>query len=150
MIGAKHKLYQHCVNFLDERISVAREAIREAQASANDETKSSAGDKYETGRAMMQLEIEKNTVQLQEARKQREILENIAIDHVTQTIQLGSFVITESETFFLAISIGLQVIDGKRYAIISPATPIGKSLVGLKVGDKFIFAGKQLTILQIL
>jgi hypothetical protein len=67
----KIKLYQYCVEFIDKRIAGAREAIQIAQDSANEETKSSAGDKYETGRAMAQLEIEKNTTQLEEALKQK-------------------------------------------------------------------------------
>jgi len=50
--------------YIDQRIDAAKKAIGEAQASANEETKSSAGDKYETGRAMMQLAIEQNSTQL--------------------------------------------------------------------------------------
>jgi hypothetical protein len=52
-----------------QRIASAEEAIRMAQESANQEGKSSAGDKYETGRAMAQLEIEKASGQLAEANK---------------------------------------------------------------------------------
>jgi hypothetical protein len=133
MIELKRKLYDHCVKFIDKRIDTAREAIRIAQESANDETKSSAGDKYETGRAMMQLEIEKNMMQLQEALKQKEILESIDLDRAAATIQLGSLAVTDDELFFIAISLGLQVIDKNRYAIISPSTPIGKNSMDVRL-----------------
>jgi sortase (surface protein transpeptidase) len=55
----KTRLHSLCVSYVGQRIETAQRAIAIAQASANEETKSSAGDKYETGRAMAQLEIEK-------------------------------------------------------------------------------------------
>ena len=59
MTTIKQTLYNFCVTYINQRMATAQQAIHTAQASANEETKSSAGDKYETGRAMMQLEIEK-------------------------------------------------------------------------------------------
>ena len=64
--------------YVHERIAATQEAIYTAQLSANEETKSSAGDKYETGRAMAQLEIEKNTAQLAEALKLKQMLKQIS------------------------------------------------------------------------
>ncbi|MEJ0032235.1 MAG: hypothetical protein WDO15_18500 [Bacteroidota bacterium] len=60
-------LYHLCLEFIDNRIKTIRNAISETQASADEETKSSAGDKYETGLSMMQLDMEKQAEQLQEA-----------------------------------------------------------------------------------
>jgi len=59
-------LYQACFEFIDNRIKTIRQAIQETQASADQETKSSAGDKYETGLSMMQLDMEKQAEQLAE------------------------------------------------------------------------------------
>ena len=75
MSEIKRKLYQHCINFVDKRIAAAKETIAMAQESANEDTKSSAGDKYETGRAMAQLEIEKTAGQLEEALKDKKLLD---------------------------------------------------------------------------
>ena len=149
MIGLKQKLYHHCQDFLDKRIFNAREAIRIAQESANDETKSSAGDKYETGRAMMQLEIEKNATQLEEALKQKVILDSINVEHQPVKIQIGSLVFTDHRNFFLAISVGLVVIEDKSFAVVSAQSPIGSKLIGLKSGDTFSFGNKTYKVGQI-
>jgi hypothetical protein len=67
--NVKVELIKACYDFINRRIETIQGVISAAQDSANDETKSSAGDKYETGRAMMQLEIENNSKQLTEALK---------------------------------------------------------------------------------
>ena len=53
-LDLKKGLYTEVSRLLTEKIRVAETAMQAAQASANEETKSSAGDKYETGRAMAQ------------------------------------------------------------------------------------------------
>ena len=63
----KEKLHDACVAYVDERISFLNETIKETQNSANNESKSSMGDKYETTRSMMHLENEQMSIQLKEA-----------------------------------------------------------------------------------
>ena len=67
MKSIKQELYKLCQTYIQQRILTAKQAIEAAQQAANNETKSSSGDKYETGRAMMQLEIEKDSAQLSES-----------------------------------------------------------------------------------
>ena len=67
----KEELFKHCLNYVEECINTAQLAIEDARSSANDDTKSSAGDKFETGREMMQQEIDRNRKQLEEAKKMR-------------------------------------------------------------------------------
>ena len=146
MTDTKQQLYQLCVAYIEQRIDTAQEAIRIAQTSANDETKSSAGDKYETGRAMMQLEIEKNTVQLAEAIKLKQLLQQINPDKETTSVQLGSMVTTNQGNFYIAISAGQLTLKGKTYFAISASTPIGIKLMGQQKGAQFIFNNKTYTI----
>ena len=126
-----------------------QEAISGAQNSANEETKSSAGDKYETGRAMAQLEIEKNMTQLAEAKRLKQTLEQIAPDKITHLIQLGSLVLTNHGNFYVAISAGPFTIQNKSYLAISPASPIGLKMMGLREKDSFSLNGKEFNIQQI-
>ena len=46
----KQQLYSLCLKQIEQKISNAQSAIDSATESANDDTKSSAGDKHETGR----------------------------------------------------------------------------------------------------
>ena len=55
---AKKRLYDHCRAYIDGLLTVAEEGIAEAQKAASQEGKSSAGDKFETHRAMMHLQLE--------------------------------------------------------------------------------------------
>ncbi|MEI9918290.1 MAG: 3-oxoacyl-ACP synthase [Bacteroidota bacterium] len=143
-------LYQLCLEFIDNRIKAIRDAISETQASADEETKSSAGDKYETGLSMMQLDMEKQAEQLQEAIRTRNSLEQVKIlDEVnghTGAIRPGNAVETSNGNFYVAISAGQLKTNGQMYFAVSAATPIGSKLMGLKTGDKFSFNGKDYTI----
>src|SRR5690606_34304897 len=97
----KPALYRLCEEYVDKRIASCRDAIIEAQAAANEETKSSSGDKYETGRAMMQLEIEKNGEQLAQSVKLKSMLTRINPDMRTASVQPGSLVLTDRGAFYI-------------------------------------------------
>ncbi len=134
----KKKLLQYCFDFIDQRIAAAREAIRMAQQSANEETKSSSGDKYETGRAMAQLEIEKINSHMSAALVQKSFLEHLDIAS-SEKIRLGSLVFTDRGNFFIAVSVGRVDIEGIEVTVVSAQSPIGKSLLTLRAGDAFAF-----------
>ena len=135
----KQELYNLCQDYIDKRIQAARQAIADAQQSANEESKSSSGDKYETGRAMMQLDIEKNTQQLSESLKLKNALDQIQIGNPSLSVHPGSLVVTDSEAFFIAISLGKVTLHDRTYLVISPGSPLGKELLGLSVGDAMTF-----------
>jgi transcription elongation GreA/GreB family factor len=149
VLGVKQQLYDYCQAYISKRITTAREAIRASQDAANDETKSSAGDKYETGRAMMQLEMEKDSAQLAEAMKLKNQLDQIAINKRPPSIQPGCLVITNQGNFFVALSVGQLVVENTKYYAISMESPIGAKLKGLKQGDFFEFNTKTYKIEQV-
>ena len=150
MITLKQQLYDLCLHYVKQRIDTAQKAIQIAQASANEETKSSAGDKYETGRAMMQLEIEKNTVQLNEAMKLKQVLDRFDATRPTTSVHLGSLVITDYHSYYLAISAGQLVIKNKTYLAIAPTSPIGMQLTGKQAGETFLFNGRTIKIEEVI
>lgn len=120
-----------------------------AQASANEETKSSAGDKYETGRAMMQLELEKNAVQLAEATKLKLTLDQIDPGKKSDVVQLGSLVSTTQGHYYISISAGKFDMKGTTVFAVSAASPVGAKLLGLKKGDNVDFNGKTFLITEV-
>ena len=124
-------------------MQAAQQAIDEAQKASNDDTKSSAGDKYETGRAMMQQETDRNLLQLNEANKLKVALNQFGTSSVSDTVETGSLVITNNGNFYIAISAGVLTADNETYFAVSPASPVGLKLRGLKTGNEFILNGKQ-------
>ena len=145
----KKEIYNKCVKIAQQKVADLSAIIKEAQNAANNETKSSAGDKHETGRAMAQLETEKLTKQLAEALKLEQILSQINPDMEHQQVGLGSLVTTNNGQFFIAASIGKVVLGSITYFAISSVSPIGKLLIGLKREDTFSFNGKSYIILNI-
>jgi transcription elongation GreA/GreB family factor len=150
LTSIKQQLHTKCLEYINERIAAAQEAIQTAQRSANEETKSSAGDKYETGRAMAQLEIEKNTIQLGESKKLKQVLDQISVKRESSVISMGSVVFTNQGNFFIAISAGQFVIETETYFAISPNSPIGQRLMGLHANESLLFNKKEYQISRIL
>ena len=135
----KQELYKLCLEYTNRRIESCRNAIAEAQTAANQETKSSSGDKYETGRAMAQLDIEKNANQLSESLRLRNALDQIRIGNSAGSVQAGSLVITDRGSFFIAISLGKVTLQNQTCFVIAPSSPLGLQLMGSKVGDTVVF-----------
>ena len=146
MTNVKQALYDYCWQYVEQRRARLQEEIHLIQASANEETKSSAGDKYETGRSMAQLEIERNSQQLNEANKLQQVLKGITPDHVSDVVIPGSVVHTSHGVFYIAISIGVFTLEEKQFLIISSDSPIGKLLMGRKVGDTITWNKMTYTI----
>ncbi len=145
----KRQLYQYCQSQLSERIERTRAAYQDAQEAANEETKSSAGDKYETGRSMMLQEMDKHGQYLSETMKLKNALDQLDVYDKSKIISQGSLVVTNNGIFYLAISMGSVNLEGKQYFIISPVSPIGNKLMGLQAGDSFDLNGRQFSINEV-
>ncbi len=138
-IQTKQALLKRCEAYVQQRIQTARQAMEAAQESANAEEKSSAGDKYETGRAMAQLERDRHAHLLAEAQKLDGELSRLNVEKVYTTVQPGCLVTTNGGRFFVSISAGKLTLDGADYVAVSPASPIATALSGRKAGDAVVF-----------
>lgn len=145
----KQKLLSTCKDYVNQRLDKLREQIKSLEVSLHSETKSSAGDKHETGRAMVQLELEKTGRQLFEAEKLEKLISKVSIENQSAFIKLGSMVITSQVNYFIAISVGKLEVKNVPYYAIAPDTPIGKLLLGKKVEDEVFFNGTYFRILKI-
>ena len=146
MSDLKKELYNQCVSYVRKSMDAAELGIKEAQKASNEDTKSSAGDKYETGRAIMQQETNRNLAQLNEANKLMVALNRISITGAADKAETGSVIITNNGNFYLAISAGSLSVNGKTYFAVSPASPVGLMLAGKAAGDSFTLNGKQYSI----
>lgn len=149
MATLKKHIHNKLVTIAQQQVSNLKVIIQEAQDAANNETKSSAGDKHETGRAMAQLETEKLNAQLSEALKLTETLSKINPSQEHKIIGLGSLVITNNGNFFIGASLGKIEHKGLIYFAISAVSPIGQLLVKKKETEIFSFNGKNYIILDI-
>ncbi|OSY88979.1 3-oxoacyl-ACP synthase [Tenacibaculum holothuriorum] len=148
-MSLKEKLYLQCLEFVNKRLATVEATISSNQKALESETKSSAGDKHETGRAMLQLEMEKASQQLVGIQQMKETLAKINASEENRIACLGSIITTTSHNYFLSISAGNLNVDKKNYFAISPASPIGRQLLGKKTGEQFLFNGKEFSIVAI-
>lgn len=146
----KKELHQACLAELQTRIDRIRLAVEEIQAAANEETKSSAGDKFETGRAMMQQEKDKMAHQLAINVSWKNQLNLLNPAETQELVAIGSLVITQEGKYYLSIPLGKLKLAGQTYFAISLASPIGKALLNKKAGDEIVFQQRKISILRIL
>lgn len=148
-MNIKEELFRECVAYVNKRMKTVEEIISSNKKALQSETKSSAGDKHETGRAMLQLEMEKAGQQLNGIEKMKETLSKINLTNITQAAHLGNVVITDKNLYFLSISSGQLIVADKIYFSVSVSSPIGRLLLGKKVGEFFTFNGNKQIIKEI-
>jgi transcription elongation GreA/GreB family factor len=148
-MSLKEELYKQCENFVNKRLQTIEEIISSNQKALQSETKSSAGDKHETGRAMLQLEMEKAGQQLAGITQMKETLAKVDISKSSKIVHLGSLIYTDKTSYFLSISAGKLSIENKELYAISAASPIGKMLLGKLEQDEIYFNGNKIKIEKI-
>lgn len=136
--------------FLEGKISGLQEALKDTQDSANSETKSSAGDKHETSRAMAQLENERLSKQLSILTQQVEVLQKINPESISKKIGLGTVVECEDNVFFISTGLGKIKLNGNTFFAIASNSPVGKNLLGKGVGDNIQLGNSNDTIIKII
>lgn len=146
MSTLKEQLYGLCEEYISKREAEIKRAILEVRESANNETKSSAGDKYETSREVMQQEENMNMARLNELKKLKATLEQISPTQKGDSVVPGSLVYTNNGNFYISISAGQLKVDGVAYYAISAASPVGIKLVGQKTGGSFELNGKRFLV----
>ena len=149
MEAIKSELYKLCQQFIEQRIETAETALEQAREASNDDTKSSAGDKFETTREMMQQDITRNKSLLMDARQNLQVLASIKDFPASDTIKNGSLVFTSEGNFYISISAGQLKLEGNTYFAISALSPIGQLLLGKKAADTVKFNQKEYKILEV-
>lgn len=145
----KHIVHQTVVAKIRSRITDLQFALNDAMEATSDDSKSTAGDKHETSRAMAHLEQEKLGNQYSEAIKLLEILRRIDPSINTNTIRIGSLAETSMGWFYLSVGLGQVDIGGKTVFCLTPLAPFGQFLLGKKTGDQLEWQGKEVRVLYV-
>jgi len=145
----KKQILDKIISIIDERIKSTKLAIAFAKESRDNETKCSSGDKYETGRTMMNFELEKTRVLLNKTLSIKNDLLQIDLHKKHDKVTFGSLVFTNNGNYFISIAIGKIEVANETFYSISLASPIGKLLNNKTKDDKFSFQNREITILKI-
>lgn len=131
----KQKVYGQYLQSISDKISLLRSTLDDLKESSSNETKSTAGDKHETALAMLQIEQKNISQQLKEALDQRVLFQQIDPTITRQEVGSGSLLKTNRGYLLLSIALGKKIVDGVTIIAISPRSPLGQKLIGLKVND---------------
>jgi transcription elongation GreA/GreB family factor len=142
----KAGLLAYCQNFVEQKYQTLLSEYRIYQDSAANETKSTAGDKHDTSKSMMQLEQEKLGQQMKQLIQQKKILENLDIRRVTDKVEFGCVVETDNGNFFMSISAREIEIGNKIYIPVSMQSPLAMAMLNHCADDQVVFNGKAYTI----
>ncbi len=123
--------------------------MNDAQDAANKEQRSTAGDKYDTSRAMSQNERDMYARQLSESLQMKKALSVIDPKKACDKIAVGALVHTSRGNYYLSASCGKIEIDQVVYFAISPLTPIGQAMLGKMAGEAFETRGDDTEISEV-
>ncbi|MEO7522975.1 MAG: hypothetical protein ABIT58_02710 [Ferruginibacter sp.] len=142
-------LFQKAVELIEQRIANTNIAIQNAQDAANEEEKSSAGDKYETSRAMSHIQKDMYAKQAEENKKELASLNLINCEKIYHTALPGSLVRCNDFTFFIVAGLGKLNLEAENIFLLSPYAPLAKLIYNKKQGDLIQFNNMQLLIKEL-
>ncbi len=148
MIELKRKIFEKLEELLTDRAQTMHQQLNQLQKDSAGSGKSSMGDKYETTREMLKQEEEKIGQQLARCKKDLQLVLSQK-ENVSHIAQSGSLVKSKDQYFMLLIGLGPLEIDEIKVFVISPASPIGQSMLKKKTGQKFYFNRQEQTIDEI-
>jgi len=142
----KQKIYQHYLDVINDKIAALQNVLEDLKESSSNETKSTAGDKHETALAMLQIEQANVGARLQDVLEKRSMLEKINPANTSEIIITGSLVKTDKGYLFISVASGKATIDGCNIISLSPQSPLGQKLIGLKANDTADFNNNKYKI----
>ncbi len=146
---SKEAIVKACLAEINTRISNTQSAIDSARESANNEQKSTAGDKHDTARSMAQLEQEKLGFQLAQHQKMLQALKQIDASITGDTVRLGSLIKCSNGLFFMSVGLGKISVQGQSVFCISRLSPLGDVLWAKTAGEQIEVQKKSIDILEV-
>lgn len=148
LLEIKRDIHEALMKRLQAEITSMKQELQDVQLSANNETKSSAGDKYETGRAMAQLEIEKIRSLLLEKERALTVVNGLVM-HAVDFVRPGSLAITTAGYFYISVNGGEFTVRSAKIRCISPASPLAGAMAGKGAGHNFSLMQKPQSIIVV-
>lgn len=139
-------LYRHTL--VARKVEYASELASLDEAAAA-ETKSSAGDKYETAREMIRQSRNLIEHNLAEAKANLDTLDRMVAAPLGDRIGFGTLVETGLGWYLVGVSLGEETCGGVLIRSMSTVSPLALALKGRGVGESVTWRGNTLEILRI-
>lgn len=134
----KQKIYHHYRQVIQDKVNMLQKLLNDLKESGANETKSTAGDKHETALAMLQIEQANTRAQLQELLNQQAALAKINPELSADMVLNGSLIKTNRGYLFMSVALGKAVVEDIAVIALSPQSPLGQQLMGLKRSEMVV------------
>ncbi len=147
-LGLKKEIFQICRKIKQESENNLLIAIKEAEQSANEYGQPK--DRYDSYRAQLSTKRDMLSQQLEKIQEEIGLLDRIDLTRECDSAGFGAVVITNLQKVFISIGIGkIRLPDGTEFFAISAVVPFAKAIRDLKKGDKTVFNGKTIEIIEL-
>lgn len=137
-----------CKNQILDKLTILEKELKYLHYDIAEDTKSSAGDKYEISREMANTEINKLQSQVYTMNQAMTLLSTISLDG-KPNVGMGSLIKTEKNWIFIGVSLGQLVIENENILAISLSSPLAQQFEGKSLNDKITFNSQTYVIEQI-
>lgn len=135
---------------LSERIEAMYTDLRDLQDATSSNYKSTAGDKHDTEREMVRMEMDNLAKRIENEQRMLHQVEQCAGKNPTEKVATGSFVQTKDHLLFIGSAFGLLHLEKQAVMGISELSPVGNALLGKKHGETVDIHSRSYRILRIL
>lgn len=140
----KANVYQTAISQLKEKETLLATERKNIIESILEDEKSSAGDKYETGRETMTQDLNTIEGRIKQGKADLDELYRLqTIKDSPASVQEGSLIKLGADWFLIAVSIGAVKVGDAKVFLMSRNSPLGELLIGKKKHDQVNFRGKQ-------
>lgn len=146
----KQELLEKCEQFIQQKITALQDAMQGLKQDLENESKSSAGDKFETGREMINIEWNKLSNQLQQYEQMQSVIYRISLQGATGTVKTGSLVFTEKANYFISIPAGEMIVQGTKFYAIGSKAPVAIAMLGKTENESYTFNQQSVRIEKII
>ncbi|MCB2376864.1 hypothetical protein LGH70_04685 [Hymenobacter sp. BT635] len=145
----KQQLLSECRRVQQQKADNARKAMLEVQESAQ-ESQGTPEDTFESFREACQLQRDLYARQLDEALTGLQALQRVPEARSPKDQPgVGTVVVTDTQRFYIAVSLGEIKVEGEPYFAISAFSPLYQAMAQSRVGDTFSFRGKPYRIEEV-
>jgi len=143
-LALKRKIYEKCLEMLEESAETTRKRMDEVQKDANEAELEH--DVFDGTRDKLLRQRDIHAEQLQNILDEIQVLKKVTFDETVEEVMFGAVVITNMQKMFIVIGLGKVEAEGETYYAISPDVPIYNAMEGMKKGDEFEFNNNKFEI----
>jgi len=143
----KKNLYNLCLERQNEIINHFKSLMEETQQSANEY--GPPKDRYDSYRMQLLRKQDMYAQQLEKALAESDTLNKVDISKIYDKVCFGSVVYTNDQKLFISVSLGKVEFNENIFYAVSVKVPFYNVIKDKKIGETFVFNGKNNQILDI-